>query len=607
MAWTQFFESKDNETRGNMATFKSIWAGFKASPEYQPLKTQYDQMDGVSDIIGMSWDNLSETVGNQLDAALSDYIGKSHADWTAASIGAYLTQVKHDDDIDGTQFLVEGPVVIGEPYCTYLARTKQINAKPDEISKVMAEIKKESPEAGSLPKFLLALFSTPVETEGFMDDDDDFDDDDFDDVDFWDNPDLDSDDDFVPSVDLDQDGSSMTEDDFDDDPSTRVNRDPKLPMWQPSRLLRVNLQYSRLMKIYQERPEWQNRPEVVTADFMQNVVETLLVIGYNRYRKLPRSWTKHMLVEIMTGDFVADRLYSQEEYAAIGPMLTDLISIAGSEQMMKPNKVAQLQRYIQVAAAKMVDAAKNPNNYTVDKKMILKIQAAGVDLDDDDSINNYVTDHRNDIISEYENGFPITAAVFDDQEQLAKLIDFYSPDQERDYLNPDAHVETFEGRSWHRKDAIKAHRFAVELGFRAYLDQQQKHPENTARVSDYVASFEFYLGRAYDCNLLQPEELTAEALEETMSLEYGPNSVVDDPEQQKAVQRIQLDDIDKLMVMVDMLEMYTTLPEQRAQALRQVVRDEKLRLHKRLGMDATPAFRKKKKRKRPKKNRRNKR
>ncbi|MGA3393973.1 hypothetical protein ACA604_15460 [Lactiplantibacillus pentosus] len=122
-----------------------------------------------------------------------------------------------------------------------------------------------------------------------------------------------------------------------------------------------------------------------------------------------------------------------------------------------------------------------------------------------------------------------------------------------------------------------------------------------------MESFEFYLGRAYDCNLLQPEELTTEALEETMSLEYGPGSVVDGAEQQRFVQRIQLDDMDKLIVMVDMLEMYTTLPEQRAQALRQVVRDEKLRLHKRLGMDATPAFRKKKKRKRPKKNRRNKR
>lgn len=585
-----------------MATFKSIWAGFKASPEYQPLKTQYDQMDGVSDIIGLSWDNLSEMVGNQLDTELSDYIGKSHADWTAASIGAYLTQVKHDDDIDGTQFLVEGPVVIGEPYCTYLARTKQINAKPADISKVMAEIKKENPEAGSLPKLLLALFSKPVETEGFMDDDDELDD-----TDFGDNVEYDGDDGLVPGPDFGQDGSSTIEDELDADPSTKINRDPKLPMWQPSRLLRVNLQYSRLMKIYQERPEWQNRPEVVTADFMQNVVETLLVIGYNRYRKLPRSWTKHMLVEIMTGDFVADRLYSQEEYAAIGPMLTDLIGIVGSEQMMKPNKVAQLQRYIQAAAAEMVEAAKDPNNYSVDKKMILKIQAAGVDLDDDDSINNYVTDHKNDIFSEYENGFPITAAVFDDPEQLAKLIDFYSPDQERNYLNPDAHVETFEGRSWHRKDAIRAHRIAVELGFRAYLDQQQKHPENVGPVSDYVAPFEFYLGSAYDFNLLQPEELTTEALEENMSLEYGSDSAVDDPEQQKAVQRIQLDDIDKLMVMVDMLEMYSTLPEQRAQALRQVVRDEKLRLHKRLGIDATPAFRKKKKRKRPKKNRRNKR
>ncbi|MDO7805101.1 hypothetical protein Q7Q91_08925 [Lactiplantibacillus pentosus] len=568
-----------------MATFQSIWAGFKASEDYHQIRSEHESFDDEYGWPGFNWDNVCEIVGNRLDTLLSEYIGKPRADWTTASITDYLNHLIDDDEIDSTQSLAQGPIVIGAPYCIYLAKTKQINAKPEDLFKIMAAFINVHRDYGFLSNFVSALVSAPVNNEGFNDDE------------------LDADDDYVP----DGEDSSTFDHEFKADPSYKINWNPDLPIWQPNRLAKTNLDYLRLMKIYQERPEWENRPKAVTAKFMQDVIKSLLVIGYNHYRKLPRSWTKNMLVEIMTGSFVADRLYSQEEYAVMGSLLTDFIGFVGSQRVLSQNTVTQLQQYIQVAAAKMVEAAKNPDNYSADKKLRVDMQAAGVDLDSGDSIQKYLFDHQEEITRENDSGFPITAALFDNPEQLAQSIDHYDPDQERHYLDPDAHVETFEGRSWNREDAIKAHRLAVELAFRAYLDQQKENPENAAPVSDYVELFAFYVSSAYDFKLLQPDELTTDALEETMSVEYAPSPFIDDAAQQKALQRMKYNDIDQLLPMVDTIEAYTTLPEQRAHALRQVIRDEKQRLRGKLGMDATPAFRKKKKRKRPKKNRRNKR
>ncbi|MCT0161205.1 hypothetical protein [Lactiplantibacillus pentosus] len=629
-----------------MATFQSIWADFKASTEYQQLKTQYDQLDGVSDVIQFNWDNLNEMVGNQLDSSLSDYIGKPRADWTAASIGDYLTQAMNDDNIDDTQFLAEGPVVIGEPYCTYLARTKQINAKPADILKTMAGIKKAYPEVGNLSDLLSALFSTSVETEGFLDDDDfddddfddsgfydrgieyydlweyvdpDSDDDDFDDIDFdqddfWNNVELDdsanddnaasssnnkdsnSADDVLANVlddldldidDFDQDESFMMYDDFDVDPSAQVNRDPKLSMWQLSRLTRIKLQYSKLMKDYQERPEWQARSKAVTGGLMEDVVELLLTIGYNRYRKLPRSWTKHVLVEIMSGDLVEYRFYTQEQYEAIGPLLTDFIGFAGANQLLKPAKVTQLQRYIQSAAAKMVAAAKvmraakvvgagkNPDIDLPDKKLMAKKQAASVDLDDDESTKNYLIGHQDDIEVEHDDDFPITVEVLDDPQQLATAIDYYNPDKVKHYLLPDEHDLNIEGRSWNREDAIKAHRFAVELAFRAYVDQKQANPETTRSVVDYVETFACYLGNMYDFELLMPAQLTTEVLKKAIMSD--DDQIIDHPGLQNTLKQIRRADLEKLLVMVDTLQAYTALPKQRAKALKGIIQEEQSR------------------------------
>ncbi|MDO7805102.1 hypothetical protein Q7Q91_08930 [Lactiplantibacillus pentosus] len=564
-----------------MATFQSIWAGFKASPEYQQLKTQYDQLDGVSDFIQFNWDNLNEMLGNQLDSALSDYIGKPRADWTAASIGDYLAQAMNDDSIDDTQFLAEGPVVIGEPYCAYLARTKQINAKPADISRAMAGIKTAFPETGNFSDLLLALFSTPVETEGFLDDDDDdfgdsldiegFDDDDnadFDVAEFLDNLDFDT-------VDFGQDGSSMMYADFDADPSTKINWNPKLPMWQLSRLTRIKLQYSELIKDYQERPEWQARSKAVTGGLLQDVVELLLTIGYNRYRKLPRSWTKHMLIEIMSGDLVANRFYTQEQYEAIGPLLTDFIGFAGANQSLKPAKVAQLQRYIQSAAAKMVEAGKNPDNDLPDKKLTAKKQAAGVDLDDDESTKNYLIGHQDDIGVEHEGDLPITAEVLDDPQQLATAIDYYDPDKGKHYLLPYEHDLNVEGRSWNREDAIKAHRFAVELAFRAYVDQKQANSDVTRSVADYVETFVIYLGNVYDFELLMPAQLTTEVLKKAIM--PGDDQIIDHPGLQNTLKQLRRADLEKLLVMVDTLQAYTALPKQRAKALKGIIQEEQSR------------------------------
>lgn len=273
---------------------------------------------------------------------------------------------------------------------------------------------------------------------------------------------------------------------------------PGLPLWQERTATEIKQYMHQWVDDFSHSPKWQKAPDGLTVDSLQFFVETLTERAYDEYRKTPKTWSKAAIVGVLTGYFVTNVTFQDNELELVGPALEAFVSYLGYMQHIRPQLANSYARWIAEGAQQLVELDSDSSNYGAAKQIGVELQAAGVDVDDPAAVQAFID-------------------TFNQKTALQRMLNYEDFDSSAVYFPAASqltrhHVAELDGRKWTKAWATRVHDQSVRIAQLAWSDQTsdklRKLISQQAAVDTMISLFD----DLYATKLLTPPKWTQSAL-----------------------------------------------------------------------------------------------
>lgn len=176
----------------------------------------------------------------------------------------------------------------------------------------------------------------------------------------------------------------------DEDEEAHLSED--LPEWQAEDEKAVQADMMSWGRAFVNGPQWSKVADKLEPDDMLMIVDTLGTRIYQEARLKPDRWTEAALQHTLKGYFVSDVGLQADQYEAVAPALQLFFDFCAANGYLPQATAGQYNTFVENIAQEMIARAQDDSNYSAAKVISLEMLAAGVDMNDDQAVQNFIAD-----------------------------------------------------------------------------------------------------------------------------------------------------------------------------------------------------------------------
>lgn len=261
--------------------------------------------------------------------------------------------------------------------------------------------------------------------------------------------------------------------------------DPSLPKWLDYVSKDIN-EYGRAwVDAYLASSAWKKRAKGVNADILFTSMGELINAAYDDYRKTPKTWTKKVIHDVLTGDFVEELDLESEEFQYVVPALSGLLTFVAEQGYLNEKKANNYKRYLAASESDMLGALE-------------EWEAA----DDWESEDDEFDDSRiSKLISSLSNNIALN------DKKLIEVAELCDPDRDTSYLSL-SHKKSEGKKVWSRKTAKTVHILGIQFAIKLWLNRKQYKLPVDSKMGNFVVDIMQVVDTLYANDLETPQEWT---------------------------------------------------------------------------------------------------
>ncbi|MCH4172382.1 MAG: hypothetical protein LKF36_14280 [Lactobacillus sp.] len=227
---------------------------------------------------------------------------------------------------------------------------------------------------------------------------------------------------------------------------------------------------------FKAAPTWRASNKQHSVEFIQTFIITLANNIYATYHKTPRTWTKTAIQGVLKTDFVTTMPYQADEVPMLAQLLQDFLSFEGAAGYLRQDLVVRLKRAVTEIMPEVKQLYAQPGNFEADKRLVIDMMAAGVDLSDKAAISRFVADQR------LSQQAARAAAGFPGEYKM-----LYHPKAKYQTLK---HVASTKTGKYSKATATRVHNELVRLAWRLWSERPDwYHDFEQPEIMDIIIDF----------------------------------------------------------------------------------------------------------------------